>query len=73
MNQGRQVMSRSNQFKQSFTANLLGSLQALLTDQLRRMQEHSAAAWSDDAPNRAWSPRPDRIYRSVGATFGRPR
>lgn len=66
-------MSRSSQNKPSFAVRLAGSLQAFLTDQLCKMHENAAAAWSDDAPNRAWAPRPDRIYRSVGAAFGQHR
>ena len=66
-------MSRSNPNKPSFATRLAGSIQAFLTEQLRKMHERSAAAWSEDAPNRPWAPRPDRIYRSVGAAFGRPR
>ena len=48
-------------------------LQGFLADRLNRLHEHAAAVWSDEAPDRAWAPRPDRVYRGIGAMFGHSR
>jgi hypothetical protein len=66
-------MTRPTQTKLRLLTRAVGFLQAFLASQLKRLHEHAAAIWSDDAPSSAWAPRPDRLYRGVRTAFGQHR
>ena len=66
-------MTSLTKIKPALPTRIARFLQALLATQLKRLHEHAAAVWSDDAPSSAWTPRPDRLYRGVRTAFGQHR
>jgi hypothetical protein len=69
----RRKMTQSTQNKPTLPTRIARFLQAVLASQLKRLHEHAAAVWSDDAPANVWAPRPDRLYRGVRTAFGQHR